>query len=76
MRDTVVRLIAIELGVSPAEVEGARSLRSDLGMDSIAAASLLFALEEEWRVELGELGEIDTIDQIEAALHEAMGSKE
>lgn len=46
VRDSVVHQIAIELNVDPERVDGARSLRTDLKMDSVAAAKVLFSLEE------------------------------
>lgn len=61
--ETVVRLIAIELNVPEDEVRAAGSLRRDLKMDSIAAANLLFALEEECGVEL-ELDEVQRFDTV------------
>ena len=67
---TIVRLLAAELGVPEQEVERAQSLRKDLGMDSIAAASLLFALEEELSVEFGEIPEIDSLGELEAKVRE------
>jgi acyl carrier protein len=66
----IVRMIAIELSVDQEKVLAARSLRGDLGMDSIAAANLLFALEEELGVEFDEIPEIDTVGQLESAVRE------
>lgn len=61
--DLIVRVIAIELETSEEEVRAAASLRSDLGMDSIAAANVLFSLEEELGVEL-DLDEVETLDSV------------
>lgn len=63
---TVARLIAIELNVLEQQVWQAQSLRVDLGMDSIAAANLLFAIEEEFGIslELDRVEKIETLSQI------------
>lgn len=60
---TVIRLIGIELDVSEEEVRRAGSLRQDLKMDSVAAANLLFAIEEEYGIEL-ELEKVESIDTV------------
>ena len=74
--DTVIRLIAIELQISEAEVRQAQSLRTDLGMDSIAAANLMFALEEEYGVEisLDQVERLDTLPEIEAVVNRSLVS--
>lgn len=61
--DVVVRVLSVELEVSADEVRAARSLRNDLGMDSIAAANVLFHLEEEFGVEL-DLEAADRLDSL------------
>lgn len=63
--DTVARLVAIELRIPEEKVRRCRSLRKDLGMDSIAAANVLFALEQEYGVEI-RLDEVEGLDNIEA----------
>ncbi|MBM4268899.1 MAG: acyl carrier protein [Deltaproteobacteria bacterium] len=61
--DTVVRLIAIELEMPEDRVRSATSLRGELGMDSIAAANVLFAIEEELGVELV-LEDVEHLDDV------------
>lgn len=68
VRATLIRMLAVELSISEESVAVARSLRADLGMDSIAAANLLFALEEELGIELDEIPPIETLDDLEAAV--------
>jgi acyl carrier protein len=72
IHDVVVRLLAVELAVSQERVLTARSLREDLGMDSIAAANLLFSLEEELGVEFDEIPRIDTLAELESAVRESL----
>ena len=60
----VVDALATELGVSAAKVRAARSLKKELGMDSIAAANVLFALEETFGVDL-ELDGADRLDSVD-----------
>jgi acyl carrier protein len=71
---TVVRLMAIELKTSEDKVRCARSFRSDLGMDSIAAANVLFALEEEYGIEirLENVERLDTLSEIEAVVSRSL----
>ena len=61
--DLIVQVIAIELETTEAEVRAAASLRNNLGMDSIAAANVLFSLEEELGVEL-DLDEVESLDSV------------
>ncbi len=61
----VVRALATELKVSEADVRAAKSLKADLGMDSIAAVNVAFALEDECDLEIN-IGENDTFDSVEA----------
>jgi acyl carrier protein len=75
VRTTLVKLIAIELSVAEERVASARSLREDLGMDSIAAANLLFLLEEELGVELGEVPQVDTLAELESAVREWIAAR-
>ncbi len=71
--DTVARLVAIEMKTSEERVRRMRSFRSDLGMDSIAAANLLFAVEEEYGIELDpdELGRLDSLADVVGAVERA-----
>ncbi len=64
LTETVIRLIGVELNASREDVRRAGSLRRDLKMDSVAAASLLFAIEEEYGIEL-ELERVESIDTVE-----------
>ncbi|HZR82615.1 MAG TPA: acyl carrier protein [Candidatus Binatia bacterium] len=75
--ETVIRLIAIELDIPPAEVRKASSLRRDLKVDSVAAANLLFALEEEYAVDLDleRVDKLDTVDDIATLVERSIGSK-
>lgn len=75
IRGVLVRLIAVELSVSEEKVQSARSLREDLGMDSIAAANLFFALEEELGIELPEVPHVETLDDLESAIRECAAAK-
>lgn len=61
--DLIVRMIAIELETTEDQVRTAGSLRNDLGMDSIAAANVLFSLEQELGVEL-DLDEVEGLDSV------------
>ena len=61
--ETVVRALAIELNVPEERIRAARSLRTELGMDSIAAANVLFAIEEELGVELA-LEDVEQLDDV------------
>jgi acyl carrier protein len=61
--DTIVRLIAIEMKTSEDRVRHAGSLRKDLGMDSISAANILFAIEEEYGIEL-QLDRVAAVDSL------------
>jgi acyl carrier protein len=60
----VVRILATELKASEDRIREAKSLRRDLGMDSIAAANAAFALEDECDIDL-DIGEDDTFDTVE-----------
>jgi acyl carrier protein len=74
VRAVLVRLLAVELSVTPEAILAAGSLREDVGMDSIAAASLLFSLEEELGVEFDEIPRIDTLRELESAVREFLES--
>lgn len=73
----VIRQIAIELKVEEAEVLRARSLRDDLKMDSVGAANVLFALEEELGVEidLDDVVSLDTVADIQVVVLVALGEE-
>jgi len=58
----IVRIVSIELGVGEDVVRRAGSLRVELSMDSVAAANILFRLEEEFGVEL----DVDVVEVIES----------
>lgn len=75
--EKVINLVAIELEISPAEVTHASSLRRDLKADSVAAANLLFALEEEFAIELDleRVGTLDTIDEIASLVERSLRTK-
>ena len=59
---------------SEERVRRVRSFRSDLGMDSIAAANLLFAVEEEYGIELDpdELGRLDSLADVVGAVERTL----
>jgi len=68
---TIRDIIAVELQVDPAKVVPAALLRDDLGMDSIAAANILFAAEETFglpSIDIIELGNVNTVEEVEAFL--------
>ncbi len=69
-RDAVVRVLAIELKASESEVRAASSLRKELGMDSIAVANVLYALEEEYdcELELDGVVRLDTVEDLAGVL--------
>ena len=75
--ETVVRLIAVELDVSEDRVRQAKSLRHDLKMDSVAAANLLFALEEEYAMEfdVDRVERFDTVADIAAVVARSVGDR-
>lgn len=72
-REAVIRALSIELKTSAEAVRGAGSLRGELGMDSIAVANILFALEEEFDCELDLDGvrRLDTVADIARVLASA-----
>jgi len=61
--EVVVGIVAIELRASEEQVRSARSFRGELGMDSIALANIVYALEEEYDCELAVEGvkRLDTV---------------
>lgn len=70
--DAVVRVLAIELRTDEHAVRAARSLRDELGMDSIAVANVLFALEDEYACELDvdRVRRLDTVADLAQMLDE------
>jgi acyl carrier protein len=66
----VQRLIATQLGISPAMVEPRLRFQEDLGLDSTDAAELLIALERETgiAVEVESLADIASVGAIVARL--------
>lgn len=56
-------IICDELGIEPGEVTANANLELDLGADSLDAAEILFAIEEEFDIEIGdeEAPEIKTV---------------
>jgi len=63
--DVVVRALATELKASEEEIRAARSLKTDLNMDSIAAVNVAFMIEDEYDVEI-DIDENDKFDSVEA----------
>jgi len=66
VQEQVRRIIAVELQRSASEVCSGASLRKDLGMDSVAAINIVFAIEDTFGVHVPEteFEHIDDIDQI------------
>jgi acyl carrier protein len=69
------QLIATELQIPIANVVRGVSLRKKLGMDSVAAVNIIFAVEEEFGIHVPEteLEHIDTVDAILALLDRLAG---
>lgn len=66
VQDRVRRIIADELQRPYGDVRSGASLRKDLGMDSVAAINIVFAIEDSFGVHVPEteLEEVDDMDQI------------
>lgn len=66
MQDRVRQIIADELQRAPGEVRSGTSLRKELGMDSVAAINIVFAIEDTFGVHVpeSELEDVDDMDQI------------
>ena len=64
LRDSIVQALVIELKTSAERVLCARSLKNELGLDSIAAANVTFALEDEYSVDI-EIEDGDAIDSVD-----------
>jgi acyl carrier protein len=66
--EQVRSILSIELQVEPGRVVPDANLRSDLGMDSVAALNVLFAAEETFgfeQIDPTELADIRTVADIE-----------
>jgi acyl carrier protein len=61
----VREIVAVELQRSVADVRRGVSLRKDLGMDSIAALNIVFAVEEALGIHVPE-AELEGIDDLDA----------
>lgn len=75
LRALVVAALSVELKMAAEVVRSANSLKHDLGMDSIGAVNVAFALEEELGIEI-ELtrGEpFDSVDDIVAIVDRCLG---
>ena len=66
LQERIRQIIADELQRPSSEVCSGASLRRDLGMDSVAAINIVFAIEETFGVHVpeAELEEVDDMDQI------------
>ena len=60
-------IVAVELQVPVAKVGRRVSLRKELGMDSVAAVNIVFAVEEEFGIHVAET-ELQDVDTVEAIL--------
>ena len=60
-------IIAVELQCAPGDVCRGVSLRKDLGMDSVAAINIVFAIEENFGIRFPE-AELEKIDNMEQVL--------
>lgn len=69
MKETIRRLVARELGVSPSEIGD----NTKLELDSLSTVELTFALEDEFDIAIADadLAQLDTINKIEKFIHEA-----
>jgi acyl carrier protein len=63
----LLEIIATELQVPLANVVRGISLRKKLGMDSVAAVNIVFAVEEEFGIRVPET-ELEHVDSVEAIL--------
>lgn len=69
--ERIREIIAVELQVDRGKVVPSASLRTDLGMDSIAALNILFAAEETFglpAIDVKALADIVTVEEVEAFL--------
>lgn len=69
-------IVATELQVPVEKVVRGVSLRKELGMDSVAAVNIVFAIEEEYgiRVPEAELEHVDSVDAILALVERLSGN--
>lgn len=63
LTDLVVRALALELKRAEEVVLAARSLKRELGMDSIGAINVAFALEEQLGIEI-DVGRGEAFDSV------------
>lgn len=59
--DKVREIIAVELRIDAKQIVPDSQLRSDLGMDSVAALNILFAAEQVFGIEAIEISEIAAV---------------
>ncbi len=73
--EAVIRALSIELKAPEGAVRAAASLRGELGMDSIAVANVLYALEDEYGCELDLDGvkRLDSVEDLAEVLGGAIG---
>ncbi len=75
LSDRLRDILAVELQIDRARVHSGADLRSDLGMDSVAALNILFAAEEAFgihSIEVGELARLATVADVEALVERHM----
>ena len=68
LRERLRDILAVELQVEPARIVWSASLRTDLGMDSVAALNVLFAAEETFGfagIDPTELADVQTVADVE-----------
>jgi acyl carrier protein len=68
LEERIRSILAIELQIDQARITPEVSLRRDLGMDSIAALNILYAMEEEFGLETldpSEIGAVRTVADVE-----------
>jgi len=72
VQERVRQIIADELQRPYNDVRSGASLRKDLGMDSVAAINIVFAIEDTFGVHVpeAELEEVDDMDQIIALVRQ------
>jgi acyl carrier protein len=69
LTERVRDIIAVELQIEPTKAVPTARLRGDLGMDSVAALNILFAIEEAFglsAIDVTELANVATVDDVEA----------
>lgn len=71
VEDRIRAILAVELQCAASDVHGGSSLRKDLGMDSVAAVGIVFAIEETFGVHVpeAEFQDVDDMDQIVRLVH-------